>query len=55
MNLLFEGSLLVAPIYHALVVSQSSIESVQNQLQFFFPNKSKLEDAAHKHQTISDC
>lgn len=48
----FEQSLLIAPIYHALVVSQSSL-GVYKTNYFFFPDINKLEDAVHEHTKLS--
>lgn len=51
MILLFEESLLTAPIYHALVASQSSLREYKTNFNFF-SNKSKLEDAVHEHTKL---
>lgn len=53
MILLFQESLLTAPIYHALVASQSHPGVYKTNFKFFFSNKSKLEDAVHEHTKLS--
>lgn len=47
-----QSLILIAPIHYALIISQSRLQHIK-PINFFFSNKSKLEDAVHKHTKLS--